>query len=218
MTINKIVEFAKTGDKNTTDLDLDRGFPSKLKPARQWWNYLFNLYALKINEIIDGKLGINDDAVSAAKLSTARTITLSGAVSGAGEFDGTGDLSIPTTVDVENTLTSSSVLKPLSANQGKVLNDKMFGVGQSTQNVTASRALGATYTNTTGRPITVSVCVTIQEETTATLTVAGQIVSQFYQAVDGATGFMHATHSWTVQNGETYSAIGGTLVFWKESR
>lgn len=103
--------------------------------------------------------------------------------------------------------------------QGRVItSNEALGWGQTTQNVTASRALGATYKNTTGKPIMVSVCVTIQEEITATLTVAGQVVSQFYQAVDGATGFMHATHSWIVQNGEAYSASGGTLFSWKELR
>ena len=38
----------------------------------------------------------------------------------------------------------------------KVL-DKMVGVGQTLQNVTANRALGTTYTNTTGKPIEVTV-------------------------------------------------------------
>lgn len=34
---------------------------------------------------------------------------------------------------------------------------QMIGVGQTWQNVTASRALGTTYTNTTGKPIAVMV-------------------------------------------------------------
>ena len=35
--------------------------------------------------------------------------------------------------------------------------DMMVGVGQTLQNVTANRALGTTYTNTTGKPIEVTV-------------------------------------------------------------
>lgn len=194
MSINKIIEFAKTGDKNTTDLDLERGFPSKLKPARQWWNYLFNLYALKINEIIDGKLDGDSNAVSAAKLETARTISLTGAVSGSGDFDGTENLSIETSLLVG------------------------LGVGQTTQNLTASRVLGATYTNTTGKPIMVSIRISINEEITALLTVDGEVVSQCYQAVDSATGFAHFTHTWVICDGQSYVASGGTLLGWSELR
>lgn len=194
MSINKIIEFAKTGDKNITDLDLERGFPSKLKPARQWWNYLFNLYALKINEIIDGKLDGDSNAVSAAKLETARTISLTGAVSGSGDFDGTENLSIETSLLVG------------------------LGVGQTTQNLTASRVLGATYTNTTGKPIMVAIRISINEEITALLTVDGEVVSQCYQAVDGATGFAHFTHTWVICDGQSYVASGGTLLGWSELR
>ncbi|TEU30069.1 phage tail protein [Alkanindiges illinoisensis] len=53
MAITKLTEFAKTGAKNTDDLDLEAGFPAAQKPARQWFNCLFNSLALKINEIID---------------------------------------------------------------------------------------------------------------------------------------------------------------------
>lgn len=61
MIIEKLIEFAKTGDKNTDDLDLSQGFPSKLQPARQWHNWLFNKFSLKINSVIDelGELDTN---------------------------------------------------------------------------------------------------------------------------------------------------------------
>lgn len=78
MSINKIIEFAKTGDRNITDLDLERGFPSKLKPARQWWNYLFNLYALKINEIIaflGASIESTDEKIEAINNSRIGTVT-----------------------------------------------------------------------------------------------------------------------------------------------
>ena len=80
----------------------------------------------------------------------------------------TGDL-VPTTqlpsattstqgaVVLNNTLTSTSTVQALTAAQGKVLNDQAFGVGQTWQEVTASRALGTTYTNSTGKPIYVIV-------------------------------------------------------------
>lgn len=53
MTIDKLPEFAKDGQKNTDDLVLIDGFPVLKKPARQWFNWLFNILSLKTNEIID---------------------------------------------------------------------------------------------------------------------------------------------------------------------
>ena len=60
-------------------------------------------------------------------------------------------------VQLNNTLTSTSTTEALTAAQGKVLNDQAFGVGQSWQNLTASRAAETIYTNTTGKPIQVAI-------------------------------------------------------------
>lgn len=51
-----------------------------------------------------------------------------------------------------------------------------LGYAQSWQNVTVSRALGTTYTNTTGRPIAVAVSYTVSAATTAQPVVNGVIV------------------------------------------
>lgn len=51
----------------------------------------------------NGKLAANGTAIAAKKLANARTIELTGAVSGSGKFDGSGNLSIPT-VDNSNKL------------------------------------------------------------------------------------------------------------------
>lgn len=53
MPIEKLIEFATTGAKNYSGLDLLEGFPSSVKPARQWVNWLFNSLCVKINELID---------------------------------------------------------------------------------------------------------------------------------------------------------------------
>ena len=53
MAINKLPEFAKDGQKNTDDLNLTDGFHVSKKPARQWFNWLFNSLTSKVNEIID---------------------------------------------------------------------------------------------------------------------------------------------------------------------
>ena len=60
---------------------------------------------------------------------------------------------------IVDNLTTNDSTKALSAAQGKVLNDKMLGVGQTWQDVTSSRFSGVTYTNNTGRPIVATVSV-----------------------------------------------------------
>lgn len=69
MTIDKLIVFSETGDKNTDDLILEQGFPSKLQPARQWHNWLFNKITLKINEVVDAVTNVGTDIT---KLNDAR--------------------------------------------------------------------------------------------------------------------------------------------------
>lgn len=56
MSINKLKVFAESEDaqKSTVGLELEKGFPKALKPARAWFNYLFNSLTSKTNEIIEG--------------------------------------------------------------------------------------------------------------------------------------------------------------------
>ena len=65
-----------------------------------------------------------------------------------------------------NTLTSTNTNQALTAAQGKVLKDTLdtatsstLGVGQTWQDLTSSRVSGTTYTNSTGKPIVVSVTI-----------------------------------------------------------
>ena len=60
-------------------------------------------------------------------------------------------------VQLNNTLTSVSTTQAATAAQAKALNDMMLGVGQTWQDMTSVRVLGATYTNNTTRPIFVSI-------------------------------------------------------------
>lgn len=94
--MDKLEEFSLNGPKNTDGLTLLSGFPSNQKPARQWFNWLFNSITKKINEIIDGKLDANANAVSAAKLEIGRKINFTGVIEGGGTFDGSKDITIDT--------------------------------------------------------------------------------------------------------------------------
>lgn len=53
MSINKLSEFAKNGDKSISGLTLTTGFPRQQKPYRQWMNYLFNMVTAKTNQLVD---------------------------------------------------------------------------------------------------------------------------------------------------------------------
>lgn len=90
--------------------------------------------------------------------------------------------------------------------------DSAWGNGQTWQDVSASRVLGTTYTNSTGAPITVSF--NASGTTLATLAINGVTV-QKAQAV---------ALSWVpivaiVPNGATYSITGGGgIAVWVELR
>lgn len=60
-------------------------------------------------------------------------------------------------VKLNNTLTSTATDAAATAAQAKVLADRDFGIGQTWQDVKASRNAGTTYTNSTNRPISVYV-------------------------------------------------------------
>ena len=296
MTIEKLTEFAKTGQKNTDDLDLEAGFIVNRKPARQWFNWLFNTLTSKINEIIDAdfmsksdvvdnlttddatkpvsakqarllqdnKLDKTANAASATKLDTSRQVSFSGAATGSFNFDGSADtscvltlansgattgtygstLKIPvitvntkglittvTTQDIpsastsakglvqlNDTLTSTSTTQALTAAQGKVLGDRDFGVGQSWQDVTASRAKATTYTNSTGKPLQVSVVVQDNGNTDDLyFFVDGVAAVKMPDLAGGSGGFQQLTI--TVPSTQTYRLeTANQLHYWSELR
>ena len=130
MAIEKLLEFAKDGQKNTDDLNLTDGFPVSKKPARQWFNWLFNSLTSKVNEIIDAEfipkaeivdnLTTNDATkpVSAKQAKILQDNKL--------EKDDLKDASTDQKgiVQLNNTLTSTSTTEAATANTVKLLNDR----------------------------------------------------------------------------------------------
>ncbi|WP_425917549.1 gp53-like domain-containing protein [Acinetobacter sp. TSRC1-2] len=133
MPIEKLPEFAKDGQKNTDDLTLLDGFPVGKKPARQWFNWLFNVLMLKINEVVDNKLDKDANAVSATKLATARTVSFSGAGTGSFNYDGSSNSSAILTLAnsgvVANTYGTNLKIPVITVNQKGLL------TGVSEQNI-----------------------------------------------------------------------------------
>ena len=126
----------------------------------------------------------------------------------------------PGIVQLNNTLVSTSFTEALTAAQGKALNDKLIGVGQSWQDVKSSRSSGTTYTNNTGRPIQVHAVLHDTYNVGLTVTVGGvNIISLYYDVPPG--GFYPL--SFIVPNNTTYrifwaSNNGTELVTWSELR
>ena len=126
-----------------------------------------------------------------------------------------------------NTLTSTNTNQALTAAQGKVLKDALdttvsssFGVDQTYSDVTASRAKGVTYTNTTGRAILVNVCVTCTDlDGGLAVMVGGVVVGFSYGQQDNGSGYWQNTITFIVPNLESYVVSGGSVIaFWVELR
>jgi hypothetical protein len=96
-----------------------------------------------------------------------------------------------------------------------------IGIGQTWQNVAASRALGTTYTNSTGRPIQVSVAAAISAASAwLTMTVSGVTVA--LSSGTYATGARAEITGVVVPAGGTYSVSASTgtatIQTWTELR
>jgi len=98
------------------------------------------------------------------------------------------------------------------------LTSEVIGVSQTWQAVTGSRAAGTTYTNSTGKPIAVSINVTQTAGTaTATLTVGGVDVAK--TLMTNSVGYGPILFS-IVPNGTTYvlTLTNFSLSTWNELR
>lgn len=95
-----------------------------------------------------------------------------------------------------------------------------IGVGQTWQNLTASRVAGTTYTNSTGRPIYVSVTQDQGNSASATLTVSGIIVSYLANKNTNNTNGLGMTVCAIVPSGATYvyNQTASTISVWGELR
>ncbi len=59
MSITELVNFAANGEKSATGLDRLAGFPRDEKPARAWFNLLFNEVTTKVNELVTSVNALN---------------------------------------------------------------------------------------------------------------------------------------------------------------
>ena len=110
--------------------------------------------------------------------------------------------SVQGAVILNNTVTSTSATQALTAAQGKVLNDRAFGVGQTSKSKTL--VSGTTYTNTTNKPITLSVSMNGSSGVAASITVNNFLLFSTSTSNLQSCGF-------TVGVGEPYNVTGNNI-------
>ena len=144
--------------------------------------------------------------------------------------DGTSAGSINSSGLFNNTLTSTNTDQALTAAQGKVLNDnkvnktETFSSTSSSSDVTASRVLNTTYTNSSGKPKYVTVKCTrsgvVDYQGDAYMIVNGDEVGRQTATTGyGKNQAVYSTVSYMVLSGQSYSVgvtNSMTIVSWWE--
>jgi hypothetical protein len=154
--------------------------------------------------------GITDLAVADGGTG-ASTITANSVILGNGASALSGNLVAPGTSG--NVLTSNGTTWTSATPAGGI------GIGQTWQDVGGSRALGTTYTNSTGKPIMVAVSLQVNGAFNfSSATVGGVTVAQFGSSDSQNTD--RNTVSFIVPDSTTYSitGAGAGLLTWAELR
>lgn len=138
--------------------------------------------------------------------------------------DGTSVESINAVGLFNNTLTSTNTDQALTAAQGKVLKDltdlklgttSAFGVGQTYQDVTATRVVGTNYTNSTTKPILVLITAGSSVGTSYNAYVNDSLVTG---VLNNAQYVSAMSFAFVVQAGVNYKVVGGAVARWVELR
>lgn len=164
------------------------------------------------------KSGANSDITSLSGLTTALTVAQGGT--------GTSNLTANTVLIGNGTSAIQGVAPGTSGNlltsNGTAWTSTAstaIGVGQTWQDVTASRALATTYTNSTGRPIQVSVVLGNYTDAAINmqLNVDGLQIATFGYGRAGAGDNGNGTCTAIIPAGSTYS-VTGYFTYWYELR
>jgi len=128
-----------------------------------------------------------------------------------------GDTSGSVTLQAPAVAGGTVVTLPATTGTAALTSD-LLGVGQTWQDVTGSRALSTTYTNSTGKPIMIQIQASLNAGSIYTLTINGVVINRF-----GAPNLNgQCPLSAIVPAGATYSAAvtsgAGSLSLWTELR
>lgn len=159
--------------------------------------------------VIDGTTGINTGTGSliAANSTTPTYLDLYEDTDNGSNYV---RLIAPTSVASDKTITLPDTTGTVA------LTSDVIGVGQTWTDVTGSRVAGTTYTNSTGKPIMVSVAITTtttNASVNSTFTINGSIVANTTVNSSNGTSFpaIVQTYSFIIPNGSTYSCTAASL-------
>lgn len=206
----------KTGDTMTGALTLSGAPSSSLHAATK-------AYVDSADSALTTSIGTKADKTT--------TVSAGTGLSGGGDLSANRSLAIANTGVTAGSYGSTSQIPVIAVNaQGQITSasqvavpNNSIGVGQTWQDVTSSRASGTTYTNSTSKPIMVSVFSSGQDSGfTLSCYVDGVLVAQ---GSGGGGGDARRTGnaSFIVPSGSTYSATysggaNGTTLKWAELR
>ena len=121
-----------------------------------------------------------------------------------------GKAKIATTATAQAGVNDTDIITPLK------LKNSVFGIGQTVQNVTASRALNTTYTNSTNKPILISITVAgANDNKLTTITVDGVAAA----GVGSSSQYGQVKNiCYVIPPSSTYSVAGSPINIWTELR
>lgn len=124
---------------------------------------------------------------------------------------------------VQTTGQSTTAVMSQKAITDSITSGQGLGVGQSWQNVTGSRAVGVTYTNTSGKAIFVSVWTTTAPQNGSITALVGGATVAFFHNDGGGPGGVTKAVTFIVPNGASYlvrtgGANPGGISNWVEFR
>jgi len=182
---------------------------------------LLNPAFITVSSFSAGSTGLTPSTATTGAVTLAGTLAIANGGTGQTSSTGSGAVVLATSPTlVTPALGTPSALVGTNITGTSNSFNAGIGVNQTWTDVKASRALGTTYTNSTGKPIMVSVAIT---DTSANyihyMYVGSVLVSQTYMGsnINAATFPM----STIVPDGATYSVStgsGGTITVWSELR
>lgn len=184
------------------------------------WREVF-YHASNVWQPLDSDLtaiaALTTTAFGRGMLEYANAATAFAALKQAATETATGVVELATTAEAETGTDTARAVTP-AGGAAAIAALGLGGSGQTIQDVTASRASGATYTNSTGKPIVFYVSNTANAASSQIiLYVDGVIVTESFFSVSGALS--RRSENAVVPDGSTYSAtiIGGAMR-WMELR
>lgn len=148
--------------------------------------------------ITNGGTGASDAATAFANLKQAASDTATGVVE------------LATTAEIQTGTDTTRAITPAG------YRDTTLGWGQTWQDLTANRAVGTTYTNSTGKPIMVLVGLQLSVNQTPSINLNGLGNMRMYSSQNSPQG---APISFVVPAGQTYAlTVAGTILKWLELR